>query len=91
MPTVFKQASDDMGRLIFHAGARAIYVFDLQLIDGRIQIWSKNDTKIGRAIGMQKLPFVIDIDFIDHNFVSVLTTEKDCSWKHGLQLKQLVK
>lgn len=76
IPTVFKRSSDDLGRIIFHAGSRANYIYDLQLLKGEVRIWSEKDVRSGNAFGLQKRPFVQDIDFIDHNFVSVLTKDK---------------
>ena len=51
-PTVFKRSSDDVGRIIFHAGSRANYIYDLKLIEGEVRIWSKKDVESGNAFGL---------------------------------------
>ena len=87
-PTVYKKSSDEVGRIIFNAGSRANWIYDLQLIDGEVRIFSKHDFDTGNAFGLQKRPFVQDIDFIDHNFVSVLTKDKIFQWKHTVDIKK---
>ena len=87
-PTVFKKSSDDCGRIIFYAGSRANWIYDLQLINGEVKIFSKSDFEKGNAFGLQKRPFVQDIDFVDHNFVSLLTKDKVYQWKHTNVIKK---
>lgn len=81
-PTVFRQASDNMSRLIFHANSRATWIYDLKMLQGDLFVYEMKDREQGLAFGLQKKPFVFDIDFIDHNFVSVLTKDKESKWKH---------
>lgn len=64
-PTCFRQSSDDPSRLIFRAAARSNYIFDLKMIDGRLQIYSGEDKNANQSIGLKKIPFVKDVDFID--------------------------
>jgi hypothetical protein len=89
MPYSFKMASDGKGRIIFYGGSRSTWVYDLQLCNGDILIWSNEDFKKGMALGMQKKVNVMDIDFIDHNFVSVLTKNKVAKWQHKTDINQL--
>lgn len=51
-------------------------------------IFSKKDVDDGNAFGLQKRPFVQDIDFVDHNFVSVLTKDKIFQWQHTNIIKK---
>lgn len=82
MPSCFKMASDGKGRLIFFAGSRSTWIYDLRLYNDQIQVWTKEDVMQGRAFGLQNKPFVTDIDFVDHNFTSYLTTKKEAKWLH---------
>lgn len=51
-PTCFRQSSDDPSRLIFRAASRSNWIFDLKMIDGRLQIYSETDFKEKRSIGL---------------------------------------
>ena len=64
-PSVLRQACDNMSRLIFAANSRANWIFDLQMYTGNLYTWSRIDRDNGFAFGLQKKPFVFDIDFID--------------------------
>jgi len=35
------------------------------MIDGRLQIYSGEDKNANQSIGLKKIPFVKDVDFID--------------------------
>jgi hypothetical protein len=81
-PTVFRQASDNMSRLIFNANSRATWIYDLKMLQGDLYVYEMKDRLQGLAFGLQKKAFVFDLDFIDHNFVSILTKDKESKWKH---------
>jgi hypothetical protein len=65
MPTCFRQGSDDPSRIIFRAGSRSNWIFDLHLHEGEVRLYSEQARKNGFAFNLQKRPFVKDIDFID--------------------------
>lgn len=88
-PSVLRQACDNMSRLIFAANSRANWIFDLQMYKGNLYTWSRIDRDNGFAFGLQKKPFVFDIDFIDHNFTSVLTKDKESKWKHFNEIENI--
>lgn len=81
-PTVLRQASDNQSRLLFNAYTRANWIYDLKMLQGELFCYSMEDRVNGLAFGLQERPFVADIDFIDHNFVSLLTKDKEAKWKH---------
>jgi len=83
-------AIDGKGRIVFHAGSRSTWIYDLKLDNGDIKIWSKQDVENGIAFGLQKKPFCVDIDFIEQNFVSVLT-KKEAKWLHKTQVTNIDK
>lgn len=78
----FRQSSEvNSSRLIFTAGSRSSWVFDLQMHNGGIRLYSKADVEAGRAIGLKKRPFCRAIDFIDDNFINMLTLTEEAKWK----------
>jgi len=89
MPTCFRQSTDDPSRIIFRAASRSNWIFDLKLINGQVRLWSDEEVAQGRAFGLQKRPFVRDIDFIDHNLISVLTLYEEGQWKPTNIVKDL--
>lgn len=38
-PICFRQSSDDPSRIIFRAGSRSNWIFDLRLVDGGLRLW----------------------------------------------------
>ena len=96
-PTCFRQACDDPSRILFRASTRSNWIFDLQLLDGDIRIYPQSKIDSKEAIGLKKLPFVTDLDFISKDLVSVLTNAEEGKWrriqdlefeKHERELKE---
>jgi len=56
-------------------------VFDLQMYNGELRIYSKDEVKAGRAIGIVNRPFVREVDLISQNFVNVLAMDKVAKWQ----------
>ena len=80
MAASFKKSSDNASRLIFAAGSRGNFVFDLQMLEGQLRLFSNADVEAGRAIGQQKRAYVRQFDMISDNFVSMLSNEKVAKW-----------
>jgi hypothetical protein len=51
----------------------------LKLDNGNVSLYTKKDFETGNAFGLQKKAFVADIDFIEPNFVSILT-KNEAKW-----------
>lgn len=78
----FRQSSEvNSSRLIFTAGSRSSWVFDLHMVGGNLRLYSRADFNAKRAIGLQKRPFCRSIDFIDDNFINLLTLTEEAKWK----------
>jgi len=80
LATSFKKSSDNASRLIFAAGSRGNFVFDLQMFNGELRLYSNADVDQGRAIGLQKRAYVRQFDMISDRFVSMLSSEKVAKW-----------
>ena len=52
-------------RMIFCCGSRSNYVYDFKLERGLIKLYTEEEIKFGKAIGLQKKPFVKQIDLIE--------------------------
>ena len=63
--TSFFKSSDSPMRLIFCCGSRSNYVYDFKLERGLIKLYTEEEIKFGKAIGLQKKPFVKQIDLIE--------------------------
>jgi len=86
MPTSFTQATDDPSRIIFAAGSRGNYVFDLKMLNGELRLYSPDDVQNGKAIGLQKRAYVRMLDMIDDNFINMLSQEKVAKWQRTTKL-----
>ena len=81
MPICFRQSTDDPSRLIFRAGSRSNWVFDLRMYKGGLRLWSEKAMQQGLALRLQRKPFVRDIDMIDRNLFNILTLDSEGKWK----------
>lgn len=57
------------------------------MIDGDIRTYPKSKVDNKQAIGLKKLPFVIDLDFISRDLVSVLTNAEEGKWRRIADLQ----
>lgn len=76
-PSCFRQSSDNPARLIFRAGSRSNWIFDLKMVEGQLRLFSEEDQTKQESLGLQKRAFVKDIDLISHNMISILTTDQE--------------
>lgn len=51
-PVCFRQSSDDQSRIIFRAGSRSNWIFDLKLADGGLRLWPASSRKAGQSFGL---------------------------------------
>jgi hypothetical protein len=58
----------------------------LKLENGLIKLYTQEDIDYGRAIGLQKKPFVRQIDLIEHDFMSFITSSKEAKYKKTTDL-----
>jgi hypothetical protein len=71
-PNVFSQSTDRPDRIIFAAGKRGMYIFDLKLEKGQIKMWSEQEEKAGYAFRWQRVPLVSKLDMIADEHISLL-------------------
>ena len=57
--------------------------------NGLIKLYPKEDIELGMAIGLQKKPFVRQIDLIDHDFLSFITNSKEAKYKKTTDLNDV--
>ena len=55
-------------------------------MNGLIKLYSQEEIDLGRAIGLQKKPFVRQIDLIEHDFISFITNSKEAKYKKTTDL-----
>ena len=61
-------------------------LYDLKLENGLIKLYSQEEIDLGRAIGLQKKPFVRQIDLIERDFISFITNSKEAKYKKTTDL-----
>ena len=88
--TSFFESSDSPQRLIFCCGSRSNYVYDLKLENGLIKLYTPEDIKFGNSIGLQKKPFVRQIDLIEKDFMSFVTNSKEAKYKKTTDLNDKI-
>ena len=88
--TSFFESSDSPQRLIFCCGSRSNYVYDLKLENGLVKLYTDEDIKLGNAIGLQKKPFVRQIDLIEKDFMSFVTNSKEAKYKKTTDLNDKI-
>ena len=54
--------------------------------NGLIKLFSQEQIDLGRAIGLQKKPFVKQIDMIEIDFISFITNSKEAKYKKTTDL-----
>jgi hypothetical protein len=64
MPTCFRQSSCDGDRLIFRAGSRSTWVYDLKMENGYLRLFGQNDIDNKNSVGLQESGMVKDLDFV---------------------------
>ena len=82
----FKSSEKDSDRLMFCCGSRSNYVYDLRMDANSLKIYSKQDQDNGKAIRLQKKPFLRQMDVIENGFISFITTSKEAKWKKTVNL-----
>ena len=86
----FFECSDTPLRLIFCCGSSSNYVYDLKLENGLIKLYSPEDIKFGNSIGLQKKPFVKQIDLIEKDLMSFITNSKEAKYKKTTNLNDKI-
>ena len=79
-PNVFSQSTDRPDRIIFAAGKRGMYIFDLKLEKGQIKMWSEQEEKAGYAFRWQRVPLVSKLDMIADEHISLLVGKQEAKW-----------
>lgn len=80
MPISFRQSSCDSDRLIFRAGSRSTVVYDLQMVNGDIKLFSVDEMNSKKAFGLQTVGQARDLDFIGTNLVNIVTDIGEELW-----------
>jgi hypothetical protein len=55
-----------------------------------IKLYSEKDIELGKAIGLQKRPFVRQIDLIEKDFMSFITNSKEAKYKKTTDLNDRI-
>jgi hypothetical protein len=80
MPTCFRQSSCDGDRLIFRAGSRSTWVYDLKMENGYLRLFSKVDIDNKKSIGLQESGMVKDLDFVTEDMINIVTEQYEGMW-----------
>jgi hypothetical protein len=80
-PTCFKQSTDRPEHLLFQAGTRSMYIFDLKLVNGILRLYTEKDKEKGKAFRWQEVPFTHKLDMIGTNHVSMLVGKREAKWQ----------
>ena len=89
LPSSFKASSDSPNRLIFTCGNRGNHVFDLEMFEDKLRIYTKEQIERGDAIGLQKRPFVLSLDLVETNLMSFCTHDKEVKWRKTTKLDSI--
>jgi hypothetical protein len=80
MPTSFRQSSCDGDRLIFRAGSRSTWVYDLKMEKGYLRLFGQGDIKNKKSVGLQESGMVKDLDFVTEDMINIVTEQYEGMW-----------
>jgi hypothetical protein len=86
MPTCFRQSSCNGDRLIFRAGTRSTWVYDLKMENGYIRLYSAKERQDKKAFGLQESGMVKDLDFVEENMINIVTEQYEGKWMSATKI-----